>query len=137
MHCISIIKSGLIGFLSFQLAFSSCIDPSNKTIPATQEHLFSGEFWRQKHLIYTKHAICRMECRDISEEEVNYILTHGKINTAKSKENDTENGHCPSYALEGNTNDGQHVRIVFAACDEVTKVITAIDLEKEYRCDCH
>ena len=96
----------------------------------------SGE-WRHHKLIYTSHARCRMECRDISEDEVNYILETGTINEAKSKEeNEEADGHCPTYALEGNTKDGQHVRIVFGACEKITKVITTIDLGEEHVCNC-
>lgn len=84
-------------------------------------------------LVYTKHAKCRMDCRNIDTSEVLYILQNGKTNWQKSNENDSP---CPSYALEGNTEDGQHVRIVFADCDDATKVITTIDLENEYDCYC-
>lgn len=93
--------------------------------------------WRHHKIIYTKHARCRMECRDISENEVEYVLANGVINEAKSTEEDQESeGHCPTFALEANTNDGQHVRIVFGACDKITKVITAIDLGVEHQCNC-
>lgn len=87
-----------------------------------------------ERLIYTRHARCRMGCRYISEDEIAYILRNGKINKRKSKPHDAP---CPTYALEGITpKDKQEVRIVFAACDDVTKVITAIDLENEYQCHC-
>src|SRR5436190_24356406 len=93
--------------------------------------------WRHHKIIYTSHARCRMDCRDITEEEVEYILENGTINEAKShEENDEIEGHCQPYALEGNTKDGQHVRIVFGACDKITKVITAIDLGNEHECNC-
>jgi hypothetical protein len=96
----------------------------------------SGD-WRHHKLIYTKHARCRMDCRDITEAEVEYVLANGVINDAKSEEMDEEaTGHCDTYALEGNTNDGQHVRIVFGACEKITKVITAIDIGREHQCDC-
>ncbi len=93
--------------------------------------------WRHHKIIYTKHARCRMECRDISENEVEFVLANGIINEAKSNEGDQESeGQCTTYALEANTNDGQHVRIVFGACDKITKVITAIDLGVEHQCNC-
>jgi len=93
--------------------------------------------WRHHKLVYTSHAKCRMECREISESEVEFILANGVVNTEKSREMDDEAaGHCPTYALEGNTNDGQHVRIVYGACDKITKVITAIDLGVEHSCNC-
>jgi hypothetical protein len=93
--------------------------------------------WRHHKLIYTKHARCRMDCRNITEAEVENVLATGLINEGKSEEeNDEAEGHCPSYALEGDTKDGQHLRVVFGACDKITKVITAIDLGKEYECNC-
>src|SRR6478672_724482 len=61
-------------------------------------------------LIYSKHARCRMGCRSIDENEVRDILAHGDINTSKI----ISSPKGVSYPLEGNTSDGQHVRIVFA-----------------------
>lgn len=84
-------------------------------------------------LKYTKHARCRMGCRHIDEAEIKQILKEGHVNQRKSKPNDQP---CPSYAVEGNTKDGQHVRIVYADCGNVTRVITAIDLENHYNCHC-
>lgn len=86
-----------------------------------------------KKLIYTKHAECRMDCRYISEQEVNFIRKSGNINYRKS---DMQDRPCPTVAKEGRTKDGQMVRIVFAECDNTTKVVTAIDLENEYKCKC-
>jgi hypothetical protein len=89
----------------------------------------------QSHeLVYTKHASCRMRCRGISESEVKAILLNGEVNYKKSQVHDKP---CPSYAFEGITEDGQNVRIVFAECENVTKVITAIDLGSEKEsCSC-
>ncbi|KXK47042.1 MAG: hypothetical protein FNNCIFGK_02344 [Bacteroidia bacterium] len=90
--------------------------------------------WRYRTLEYTQHARCRMQCRNISEAEVNEILRNGTINYKKSNLNDKP---CPTYAIEGNTNDGQKVRIVFAACKSTTRVVTTIDLGVEHECDCN
>lgn len=84
-------------------------------------------------LEYTAHAKCRMQCRKISQAEVEEIMKEGKINYAKSDVNDLP---CPTYALEGITNDNQRVRIVFAQCDYKTKVITSIDLNTDWECHC-
>ncbi|HQW17816.1 MAG TPA: DUF4258 domain-containing protein [Bacteroidia bacterium] len=89
--------------------------------------------WRYQPLEYTAHAKCRMQCRQISEVEVAEILRSGTINYKKSNLNDKP---CPTYAIEGNTNDGQKVRIVFAACKTNTRVVTTIDIGKEHECDC-
>ena len=74
-----------------------------------------------------------MECRHITQKEVEGIVRNGEINYKKSDVNDMP---CPTYALEGFTDDKQHVRIVFAQCDFKTKVVTCIDLDNEFACDC-
>lgn len=89
---------------------------------------------RHALLEYTKHAICRMECRQVTKAEVQEILAQGKINPEKSNPADQP---CPTYALEGYSSEGQHLRIVFAPCDnEHAKVITCIDLDKDWTCHC-
>ena len=82
---------------------------------------------------YTAHAKCRMPCRQISPAEVEQVMQEGTINYKKS---DARGKPCPTYAVEGRTNDGQRVRIVFAQCDLKTKVVTAVDLETEWECHC-
>ena len=86
------------------------------------------------NLILTKHAKCRMECRDITEEEIKEILHDGNINYMKSNLND-ERG--PTYALEGYSHEHQHLRIVFAPKKDEMVVVTCIDLDKEAECDCN
>jgi len=88
---------------------------------------------RTSYLEYTRHAKCRMECRHITQKEVEEIMREGEINYRKSEVKATP---CPTYAIEGNTSDNQHVRIVFAQCDYKTKVVTVIDLNEEWQCDC-
>ncbi|RYY58666.1 MAG: DUF4258 domain-containing protein [Chitinophagaceae bacterium] len=88
---------------------------------------------RTSFLEYTRHAKCRMECRHITQVEVEEIMDVGTINYGKS---DVQAKPCPEYAVEGNTADGQRVRIVFAQCDQKTKVVTVIDLGKEWSCSC-
>ncbi|RFS24823.1 DUF4258 domain-containing protein [Chitinophaga silvatica] len=89
---------------------------------------------RHAKLEYTKHAICRMECRQVTTSEVEEILAVGKINPEKSNPNDHP---CPTYALEGYSTEGQHLRIIIAPCeDEKAKVITCIDLDKDWVCNC-
>jgi hypothetical protein len=85
-------------------------------------------------IIYTKHAKCRMVCRHVDDSEVREILEKGKINFAKSND---RAGSCPTYALEGRTHDGQQTRMVFAFCNATeAKVITVIDLDTDWKCDC-
>lgn len=93
-----------------------------------------GDFNRHaSEIIYSKHARCRMDCRHIDESEVKEILEKGQLNSSKIE---TSNKGT-SYPLEGTTHDGQKVRIVFAPKEDGKMVVvTVIDLEKEYECDC-
>lgn len=91
------------------------------------------EFDRTARLEYTVHARCRMECRHVTEKEVQEIMAQGRIDLAKSNLHDRP---CPTYALEGYSHEGQHLRIVFAPCDDATRVVTCIDLDKRWSCNC-
>ena len=84
------------------------------------------------NIIFSKHAKCRMDCRKIDESEVKEILQNGTINHKKIQ-NDKRG---KTYPVEGFTHDKQHVRIVFAPKDEGLVVVTVIDLDTEWKCDC-
>ncbi len=84
-------------------------------------------------IIYTRHARCRMGCRHIDESEILEILEKGKINYQKS---DLLSKPDPKYALEGVTHDSQWVRIIFAPSKRGLVVITCIDLNEEWDCNC-
>ncbi len=90
------------------------------------------ESWRGLPLDYTRHARCRMDCRHIEEAEVAEVLAKGKLIPERSR----HDGECPSHALEARVADGTELRIVFAACDDQARVVTAIDLGKEWPCSC-
>ena len=103
------------------------------TVPVTTNHNDNLPFNRHSgHLIYSKHARCRMECRHIDESEVKEVLEDGKLNYNKIEESDKGK----SYPLEGITHDKQHVRIVFAPKRESLVVVTVIDLDNDWPCDC-
>ena len=86
-----------------------------------------------RQLIYSRHARCRMDCRQIDESEVKEVLAKGDINTGRIEA--SEKG--VSYPLEGITRDGQHVRIVFAPKGNGKMVVvTVIDLDTDFKCDC-
>ena len=102
--------------------------------PATNPTNRDKGFDRRTALLeYSNHAKCRMQCRKISQAEVEEIMQDGKINYNKS---DLQNARCPRYAVEGVTNDDQRVRIVYAQCNESTTVVTVIDLETDFKCSC-
>lgn len=84
------------------------------------------------NIIYSKHAMCRMECRNIDESEVKEILLQGELNYSRIE----DGSKGKSYPLEGMTHDRQHVRIVFAPHEDNIVVVTVIDLNKEWECHC-
>lgn len=101
--------------------------------PAGDANRERGFDRRVSYLEYSNHARCRMECRHITQAEVEQIMRNGKINYNKS---DLQNARCPRYAVEGLTKDNQDVRIIFAQCNESTTVVTVIDMDREWSCDC-
>jgi hypothetical protein len=94
-----------------------------------REQLMKGK------LVFSEHALCRMNCRDINEAEVNEMLKSGNVNFSESHPHASP---CPSYAFDGTTSRNKNVRIVFASCDTLTtKVVTAINLDlAKDTCDC-
>ena len=76
-----------------------------------------------------------MNCRSIDSMEVDEILKEGRINYAKS--NISSSNLCrKKYALEGKTRDNQQVRIIFSPCKDNQTVITVIDMDTDWACDC-
>lgn len=82
--------------------------------------------------VYSKHALCRMDCRQIDKSEVQEIWQNGVLNEKKIE----RSSKGVSYPLEGVTHDGQKVRIVFAPKGDKLVIVTVIDLEREWSCDC-
>ena len=102
--------------------------------PASNKTNRDKGFDRRTALLeYSNHAKCRMQCRNISQAEVEEVMREGKINYYKS---DLQNARCPRYTVEGKTSDDQRVRIVYAQCNELTTVVTVIDLETDFHCSC-
>jgi Domain of unknown function (DUF4258) len=106
------------------------------TVPAVnpddQQATAEGFNRNPTHIIYSKHAKCRMECRQIDESEVKEILQKGEINFSRIEKD--EKGK--SFPVEGVTHDKQRVRIVFAPKKEALVVVTVIDLDRDWSCDC-
>ena len=84
------------------------------------------------HIIYSKHARCRMDCRHIDEDEIKEILKDGKVNERKIE----TDSRGKTYPLEGMA-EGHHLRIVFAPKgNDAVEVVTCIDLDTDWQCDC-
>lgn len=129
----SLVRIGTYLFFGLLMFFiyRSYEGSSKQSSPISAEEL--NEQLSERKLNYSKHAKCRMECREISKEEVLQALHHGDVNWRKS---DTLNDRCPRYALETRTEDNQEIRIIFAGCQNETVVVTAIDLKGKHDCYC-
>lgn len=104
--------------------------PVDITVPAVNEQSFNRKITK---LVYSKHARCRMDCRHIDETEVREILQEGTINYSKVE----EDSKGKTFPLEGKTHDNQHVRIVFAPKQDEMVVVTVIDLDTNWSCQCN
>jgi hypothetical protein len=91
-------------------------------------------FRNTNHLILTKHAKCRMDCRHITESEIKEIIHNGNVNYVKSERGNKGND---TYAIEGYSNEDQHLRVVVAPEEDGLVVVTCIDLDKEWPCNCY
>jgi len=107
--------------------------PADETTPKRNKSDKQEIDFRHQRIYYTKHAKCRMECRNIDESEVKEILQNGEINFSKS---DLKDQPCPKYAVEGKTHDGQEVRIIVGNCKTQASIVTVIDLKNDFECDC-
>lgn len=88
-----------------------------------------------KELVYTKHARCRMDCREINEQEIREIIRDGKLNQQKSGYDKKHKNE--TYAFEGYSYQRQHIRVVVTPQKEDLLVITVIDLDKDWVCNCN
>ena len=86
------------------------------------------------HLILTKHAKCRMDCRHITAQEIKEIIHAGYVNYSKSGQGNKGDN---TYALEGYSNGHQHLRVIVAPENDGLVVITCIDLDNEWPCNCY
>ena len=74
-----------------------------------------------------------MDCRDISKEDIDEIMEKGIINFSMSNRSDRP---CPTFAVQGETSDGEKLRVIFAQCLKETKVVTCYNLKENPVCDC-
>jgi hypothetical protein len=118
----------LIAFIAIIIIIAKGISGFKK------ENAHSENFRNASRLILTNHVKCRMECRQITIEEIKEILEKGDINRAKSGIGSKGDS---TFALEGYGDNNQHIRVVVAPENEGLVVITCIDLNKEWPCNCN
>ena len=75
-----------------------------------------------------------MDCRYITEQEIKEVISEGTINHSKSGRGSKGD---ETYALEGYGDEHQHIRVVVAPENDGLVVITCIDLDREWPCNCY
>lgn len=86
-------------------------------------------------LDYSRHARCRMKCRDISQALVEDVYQNGSLNCAKSDPTGQKDG-TPRYALELEDGTRGRVRIIVGDNPDYDVIITAIRLDEKDQCAC-
>lgn len=125
---IKIFNSLLIIFLTI-LTVSCGVEYNSETVTVTDD----WEIDRHTKITYSKHAICRMDCRFIDEEEIREVLMQKNIDYDRTR----VSHQGESRAYEGMTRDGQEVRIVISEKSSGhVHVVTVIDLKNDWSCAC-
>ena len=85
------------------------------------------------HIEYSRDAECRMSCRHITKEDISDVMRKGVIVFNKSN---LRVRPCPIFTVQGFTDNGENIRIIFQQCQGITKVMTCYNLKKDFDCDC-
>lgn len=126
-------KNTLFCVLSF-LFFSCHPGEGNNHGQAASARATGLPFDPHGQVILTKHARCRMDCRHITMKEIHEILDSGTVNYDKSE---PEAHPDPKYAMEGFTEERQHLRIIVAPEGGKLVIVTCIELGVEWDCHCN
>lgn len=115
------------------------------SVPVTGSFL-SPSLKNNTEIYFSKHAVCRMECRQIRTTDVEQVLQTGIVNLKRSSNVATtqlilfasqipyQYRDCVSrYSLEQFIKS-RNIRIVISACHNRCFVITCIDLENYWPC---
>jgi hypothetical protein len=80
---------------------------------------------------------CRMDCRFVSKKDVLESLFKGRVNRRKS-DLQTSPGGCAKVVVDATISKGngrtKNVQNVFAACEDETRLLTAIDTSTNWPC---
>jgi Domain of unknown function (DUF4258) len=115
--------------------FASCHAPGKEPRSLDPSGRLSAQpYDPHAHLVLTRHARCRMDCRHITTKEIHEILDSGTINYSKSEPDARPD---PKYAVEGYTSERQHLRIILAPEGDKLVIITCIELGVEWACSCN
>ena len=91
-------------------------------------------FHRQpERLYFYAFARCRMQCLDISNDDITRIMRSGVILMNKSNR---ALRPCPVFSVQARTLKDKYIRVVFEQCRNGTYVVNCYNLEQDTTCDC-
>ena len=82
---------------------------------------------------YTRLALCRMDCQNISANDITEIVRKGEINPDKS---DLTKLPCAIFTLSGKTKRGMGLSVVVSQCGTVARITNCYDVAGTIPCNC-
>ena len=82
---------------------------------------------------YTKFALCRMDCYDISANIVIGVFRNGTINRPKS---DLHKRPCPIFTIHSLTKQNMSIWIIVQQCGTVAKILDCFNANGAMPCNC-
>lgn len=84
-------------------------------------------------LVITEEALCYMNCLQVSRAEVEEIMQRGIIHFSRSR---LQQRPCAMIFVQGETQKGKKLSVLFAQCLEETRVIRCSRLNQKDSCLC-
>lgn len=82
---------------------------------------------------YSQLALCRMNCWNITANEITELIKNGEINISAS---DIKNKPCPLFVVQGLTKKNRNLYAEIIQCGRVAKVANCSYLNPETGCPC-
>jgi hypothetical protein len=86
-----------------------------------------------KIISFSKEGICWIECIKISTDDIKLALKNGDVNYSKSE---VHARPYPTYAVDGYTKTGQHLRILIANLADTSRITKILNLSSANE-SCH
>jgi hypothetical protein len=129
-HCISMKPRNVLFTLFFVLLVLAVFVVRSYREPRGREPFDRSP----DNLSYTGQVLARMTCDGISKDDVEEVMENGVINLGKGNRRARP---CPSFALQGTTEDGEYIRVLFSQCAGETKVLECYSLRKKTAYPCN
>lgn len=82
---------------------------------------------------YKELALCRMDCHQVSANDITEIIRKGEIDYSSSDLRDKKN---PIFVIQGYTKRRFYIRVIILQFGTVAKVVNCINLKQDFDCHC-